>query len=68
MSSSSSKLCLLLGKWTFIIGVDSPVSIASFITTDPDNKIQSQGIAKPSSGTSKTSPGTKSILSFSDIS
>ena len=42
-----------------MIGVDSPVSIASLIITDPDNKIQSQGMAIPSSGNSNTSPGTR---------
>ena len=51
-----------------MIGVDSPVSIASFMITEPDKRIQSQGIAIPLSGNSNISPGTKLQLSSSIIS
>ncbi len=60
---SSSKLRIdSLGKTAFFItGIDSPVSILSFIIADPLNRIRSQGNAYYS-GTTITSPGTKSPL------
>ena len=68
VSESSSKFCAIFGRWLLIIGVDSPVSIASFIIIEPDNNIQSHGIAIPLSGNSNISPGTKLTLSSSIIS
>ena len=59
---------MISGRRFLIKGVDSPVSIASFITTEPDKRIQSQGNDIPLSGNSKTSPGTKLQLSSSIIS
>ena len=50
LSFSLSNCDGMLGKCAFIIGVDSPVSIASFTITVPVSRTQSQGRAAPSSG------------------
>ena len=58
------KSLLIAGKDTLNIGVDSPVSIASFMITLPFKSKASHGRIHPSSGNSNTSPGTKSLLSI----
>ena len=50
--------------WALIIGVDSPVSIASLTITEPVKRTQSQGTEFPFFGKTKISPGTKSALSI----
>jgi hypothetical protein len=47
----------VLGKLALMTGIDSPVSMASFIITLPESKIKSQG-KMVYSGTLMTSPGT----------
>ena len=58
-------MSLICGIWDLIIGVDSPVNIASFIITVPWINRQSHGIAIPSSCSSNISPGTNSVLGLS---
>jgi len=57
-SSFGLYLFELYGNEDLITGIDSPVSIDSFITHDPLSKITSQGMIYPS-GISIISPGTK---------
>ena len=67
-SFSISNISSIRGMLLLIIGVDSPVNIASLIITVPFSKTQSHGIARPSSCISNKSPGTNSVLCIRVIS